>query len=75
MITYFYEHIRNKYFIATANINDEFINSLSGKSGVSKEKTQELFSLIERLQSEENVDDAELLQLNKGIENFYKNQI
>jgi hypothetical protein len=75
MITYFYEHIRNKYFITTANINDEFINSLSGKSGVSKEKTQDLFSLIERLQSEENVDDAELLQLNMGIENFYKNKI
>ncbi len=74
MITYFYEHIRNKYFIATATINDEFINSLSGKSGVSIEKTQQLFSLIERIQSEENVDDAELLQLNTEIENFYKNQ-
>ena len=74
MITYFYEHIRNKYFISTATINDEFINSLSGKSGVSKEKTQQLFSLIERIQSEENVDDAELLQLNTEIENFYKNQ-
>ena len=48
MITYFYEHIRNKYFIGTATINDEFINSLSGKSGVSMEKTRQLFSLIEQ---------------------------
>lgn len=74
MITYFYEHIRKKYFISTAIINDEFINSLSGKSGVSKEKTQQLFSLIERIQSDENVDDTELLLLNTEIENFYKNQ-
>jgi len=74
MITYFYEHIRNKYFISTANINEEFINSLSGKSGVSKEKTQQLFSLIETVQSQENVNDDELLQLNIEIENFYKNQ-
>jgi hypothetical protein len=74
MITYFYEHVRKKYFIGTAIINDEFINSLSGKSGVSKEKTQQLFSLIERIQSDENVDDTELLLLNKEIENFYKNQ-
>jgi hypothetical protein len=74
IITYFYEHIRNKYFISTATINDEFINSLSGKSGVSLEKTQQLFSLIERIQSEKNVDDTELLQLNTEIENFYKNQ-
>jgi hypothetical protein len=74
MITYFYEHIRNKYFISTATINDEFINSLSGKSGVSGEKTKQLFSLIEGIGSGENVEDAELLQLNTEIENFYKNQ-
>ena len=74
MITYFYENVRKKYFIGTAIINDEFINSLSGKSGVSKEKTRQLFSLIERIQSDENVDDTELLLLNTEIENFYKNQ-
>ena len=53
MITYFYEHIRNKYFISTAKINDEFINSLAGKSGMPKEKTQHLFALIQRVQSGE----------------------
>ena len=72
MITYFYEHIRNKYFINTAIVNEEFINSLSGKSGVSKQQTKELFLLIEKIQSEENVGDEDILQLNKEIENFYK---
>lgn len=72
MITYFYEYIRNKYFIGTAVINNEFINSLAGKSGVSREKTSQLFSLIERIQSEEDVEDADLLQLNSDIENFIK---
>ncbi|HEY5406102.1 MAG TPA: hypothetical protein VIJ92_03405 [Ginsengibacter sp.] len=74
MITYFYEHIRNKYFISTSKIDDEFINSLSGKSGVPKETTQQLFSLIERVHSGERVDDKTLIQLNIEIENFYKNQ-
>ena len=74
MITYFYEHIRNKYFISTSKINDEFINSLSGKSGVAKEQTQQLFLLIEQIQSGENVEDEALLQLNNEIEKFYKNQ-
>ena len=73
MITYFYEYIRNKYFINTTTVNEEFINSLSGKSGIAKEKMQELFSLIERMESEEYVDDEEILQLNTHIENFYKN--
>jgi hypothetical protein len=74
MITYFYEYIRNKYFIGTASVNDEFIASLSGKSGFPKEKTEQLFSLIGKLQSKEEVEDDELLQLNSQIENFYKNQ-
>lgn len=74
MITYFFEHIRNKYFINTSKIDDEFINSLSGKSGVPKDTTQQLFSLIERVHSGERVDDKMLVQLNIEIENFYKNQ-
>lgn len=74
MITYFYEHIRNKYFINTEKINDDFINSLSGKSGFSKEKMQQLFSLIQHIQAEENVDDDELIKLNSELENFYKIQ-
>lgn len=74
MITYFFEHIRNKYFINTSIINDEFINSLSGKSGVAKEKTQQLFTLIEIVQSSEKTDDEILTRLNTEIENFYKNQ-
>jgi hypothetical protein len=74
MITYFYEHIRNKYFISTSSINDEFINSLAGKSGASVETTRRLFTLIERIRRGENVDDEALILLNNEIENFYKNQ-
>ncbi|MEP6597019.1 MAG: hypothetical protein ABJA71_13795 [Ginsengibacter sp.] len=72
MITYFYEHIRNKYFISTANINEEFINSLSGKSGVPKERTEQLFSLIQQIHSNEKIDDIKLLKLNTEIEFFTK---
>ena len=72
MITYFYEYIRNKYFISTAFINEEFINSLSGKSGLAKEKIKELFASIEQTKLGEDLDDEALLNLNQGIENFYK---
>lgn len=74
MITYFYENVRNKYFISTANINDEFIHSLSGKSGVPKERVQHLFNLIAAVQLGQDVDDETLLMLNAEIENFYKTQ-
>jgi hypothetical protein len=72
MITYFYEHIRNKYFINTALVNNEFINSLAGKSGVSQKETEELFTLVTNIREKDNVTDQELLQLNLKIENFTK---
>ncbi len=74
MITYFYEHLRNHYFIGTVNVSEEFIKSLSGKSGVPKETTKELFSLITQILTQEKVDDPVLLRLNTGIENFIKHR-
>jgi hypothetical protein len=74
MITYFYEYIRNKFFINTAVINAEFINSLSGKSGVSKKETEELFEMIKNIQGQKDITDEEILELNLKIENFNKNK-
>jgi hypothetical protein len=75
MITYFYEHIRNKYFMNTARINDEFMNVLSRKTGVEEAIVQNLFNTIKSLQSREDISDTELLSLNRQIQNFYKNKI
>ncbi len=75
MITYFYEYLRKKYFINTAVINKDFITSVSGKSGVSRIETEQLFELIKNIQEQENVTDEELLELNLKIENFKKQKI
>lgn len=72
MITYFYEYLRKKYFISTSVINSEFINSLSGKSGIPQNETNELFELIKNIQLQENVTDEELLKLNGKIDYFKK---
>ncbi len=73
-ITYFYEKIRNNYFINTADVNEEFLVSLSGKSGVDKEKVNELFGLIKKIRTKVEVADEELLQLNDKITSFNKNK-
>jgi hypothetical protein len=73
MITYFYEYLRRKYFLNTSVINKEFIISLSGKSGVARPETNELFESIKKIQVQETITDEELLELNLKIENF-KNQ-
>ena len=74
MITFFYEYLRKKYFIRTTEINTDFVNGLSGKSGVPPAETNELFELIKKIQSQDNVSDEELLNLNVKIENFKKNK-
>lgn len=75
MITYFYDHIRNSYFLNTAQVNDQFINSLAGKSGVPVQVAQQLFRSIAAISAAENVSDLELLQLNELIQKFYKNKM
>jgi len=72
IITYFYEYLRKKYFINTGAINKEFVISVSGKSGVSRIETEELFELIGKIQEQENVTDEELFELNQKIEIFKK---
>jgi hypothetical protein len=74
MITYFFEQIRNQFFLNTNQINDDFITTLSRKSSVPKETTEELFKTITGIQDKSSISDQELLLLNQQIENFYKNK-
>jgi hypothetical protein len=73
IITYFYEYIRNRYFINSTNSNSELIDFLSGKSGISKSETDELFKMIQNIQQRDYISDEELLELNLKIE-YFKNQ-
>jgi hypothetical protein len=72
MITYFYEHIRNQYYLNTHQVNEEFISALSRKSNVPKEETEKLFRRINKVQQADQLGDQDLLLLNQQIENFYK---
>lgn len=73
MITYFNDHIRNRYFLNMHGAKD-FVQSLSKKSGVPFEAVQALYNTIEQVQLAEVVSDFELLSLNEQIQNFYKNR-
>lgn len=75
MIMYFFEYIRNHFFLNTNSINDEFITSLSRRSSVPEEMTAALFATINNIQDEATTTDQQLLSLNSQIENFYKTKI
>lgn len=72
MIAYFFEHVRNQYFISTSHADDAFCSMLSRKASVPKEQVESLLSTITALQQQSSVSDEALLQLNNQIENFYK---
>ncbi|MEO8962802.1 MAG: hypothetical protein ABI325_13030 [Ginsengibacter sp.] len=74
MITYFYEYLRRKYFINTSSIDGNFINSLSGKSGITFDEINQLFERIQKMRMQDEVSDEELLELNVGIEKFKNNR-
>ncbi|MEO6668626.1 MAG: DUF4350 domain-containing protein [Ferruginibacter sp.] len=72
MITYFNEYIRSNYYLHSNMGSDDFIKTLSRKSGVSLEKTTSLYHAINHANQHDNLDDYQLLSLNEQIQQFYK---
>ncbi|MFT4610936.1 MAG: hypothetical protein ACJA1H_002349 [Glaciecola sp.] len=70
-ITYFLEHIRRVYYLDTQIIDDKFVKHLSLKSGKDKDDIKKLINQIVYLKAKINCNEANLLQLNKAIEDFY----
>ncbi len=74
MITYFNEFIRNKYFLNTSQVNDDFITSLGRKSGVPRDQVESLYRTIADVHASDALDDYRLLSLNEQIQKFHKNK-
>jgi hypothetical protein len=72
MITYFNEFVRNQYFLNTSHPNQEFVTTLSRKSGVPQDKVEALYRTISHTLHSASIDDYQLLSLNQQIQNFYK---
>jgi hypothetical protein len=70
-ITYFLEHIRRVYYLDTQIIDDKFVKHLSLKSGKDKDDIKKLINQIVYLKAKINCNEANLVQLNKAIEDFY----
>lgn len=70
-INYFLAYIRAGLFLSTSYLNDEFVRALSKKTSVPEEKIRELVSLINEVQQNTNTNDAQLLELNWRMEEFY----
>jgi hypothetical protein len=72
MITYFLEQVRNKYYLNTAQLNNEFAEALSAKTGQPIERSETLLLTISNIQAQDSIGDHALLDLNTQIQRFLK---
>jgi len=69
---YLLDFIRKNYYMSTENINDEFITVLSAKSGLEKDKLNELFILYKDIAVLPYISNDVFLKYNSLLEEFYK---
>ena len=70
MINNLFEQIRAKYYLATNEIDEDFIQRLTHKSGKQSINVEGLMTLVGIIQKKKNIDSEELIMLNKKIEAF-----
>ena len=72
MVTHFNEYVRSKYNISTSEMNEEFIQRLSFKSGCSQQELKDIVYHIKTIQDFPSVQDDTLLEINQKFDHFFK---
>lgn len=71
-ITYLLDFIRQRFYLPTHEMDQNFIQQLARKSGISVAAITELVSLVQQVEYESTVSDQLLSAIDKHIDNFYK---
>jgi hypothetical protein len=72
MAAYFLEHVRTRFKLPTANLDEEFIKNLHFKTGVNQDEIRGIVIFIRELENSYTVSDAQLISFHKQLESFYK---
>ncbi|WP_336514488.1 DUF4350 domain-containing protein [Pollutibacter soli] len=71
-VTYLLDHIRTNYNLQTQNLDDAFIDQLSARSGVERERVSAIIQQIHMLRASTYISGQELLQFSKAADEFKK---
>jgi hypothetical protein len=71
MAAYFLEHVRNRYKLPTAELNEEFIKNLQYKSGLNEAEIRSIVLFIKEMESAPVISDHQLMYFHKQLEFFY----
>jgi hypothetical protein len=72
MAAYFLEHVRSRYKLSTATLDDEFVQALSYKSGAETSEIAPIIEFIKSLAAARRVSDQQLVSFYRELESFYK---
>ncbi|PWT76965.1 MAG: hypothetical protein C5B59_05205 [Bacteroidetes bacterium] len=72
MTTHFLDYVRTKYNLSSSELDEDFADRLSYKSGYDKMEMRSLIQEFQRFSKDQRPTDLELIQINKKLEAFYK---
>lgn len=67
MIQYFFDHIRNKFYLPPVQLNETFAKLLAGKTNKQVAQVNALLALISEINLAYSISDETLIQLHKEI--------
>ena len=70
-ILYLMADLRERYMLKTNKLDNDFVESLTHKTGISADFASQLVNYINYINQQSKVTDRELIALNQMIENFY----
>ena len=70
----FLGHVRNRYSIATKEINESFVKKLSFKSEVPEDVINKILQFYKNIDNSTLVSDQTLIDFHQALEVFYKNR-
>lgn len=73
MVSYFMEFVSARYKLRTGMMDEEFVRNLSLKSGVDRSLIERIVRYVSLAASAARLTDAELVELNELLDQFYKN--
>ena len=71
-ITYFLDYIRQHLRLSTREIDDDFLERVAERSGVSGTEVRTLFAVIRAVQRQPKLSETELRRLSTAIDGFYR---
>jgi len=71
-LSYFLDFVRQRFYLPTREMDQNFIEQLSRKSGVAVSEITDLVNLLREVEAAEEVSDHLLLMIDQHIDNFYK---